>query len=134
MSGTAQPLTARELQLSERMSDWRVLADTAATWFAASSYSDGARLVARLVGIEGDSRPDLDVRADGARVSSRLGNGPCSQPTMPTSFGSAVMMIGSGCAIGILLAIPKRMLRASDFSKAAWGLWFLESVTTSYTM
>lgn len=64
------PLTAKQFQDAEGTEDWRVLAQGASVWFAASSHSAGAALVRRVV--DGCSAvghvPDLDLRATGVNV------------------------------------------------------------------
>jgi pterin-4a-carbinolamine dehydratase len=63
-------LTAKQFQDADGTEDWRVLAQGASAWFAASSHSAGAALVRRAV--EGCAAvghvPDFDLRATGVHV------------------------------------------------------------------
>ncbi len=63
-------LTAEQFQDVEGTEDWRVLAQGASAWFAASSHGAGAALVRRVVqdcSAVGHV-PDLDLRATGVHV------------------------------------------------------------------
>ena len=74
-----EPLTAGQFEASGGVEAWRVVASEAATWFGATSPSEGARLVGRIAELagDGDSLPDIDVRDRGVwvRIGARGSTG-----------------------------------------------------------
>lgn len=69
MSTDQQFLTCQEFTASDGVADWRVLARTAAAWFAADSHAAGARLARRIAALAGPTQtPDIDLRGTGLQV------------------------------------------------------------------
>ena len=69
MSTDQRFLTGQQFTASDGVQDWRVLARTAAAWFAADSHAAGARMARQVAAVTGPAQtPDVDLRSTGLQV------------------------------------------------------------------